>query len=245
MGHPGQGPRIQYQNIACASERVAFPMMSSRRLVKSRLHYNFVSAPPPKAVDASFRCLGIQWKENPRKQISGRACNTKLANAETQEVGTPFQNVLSANNRPGTLPPLSPLPIAHSGEVRHTGRNAGGTPKNDALAPFAGRLKTEADQGGHFILAVSVNGTQASAFTNDGGDPKYNGTIAGTISGNQMRYTYVQPAVNRKGSGFFVPLNNETRPNWGTNANDAVQPIGRLPFQNSKTPSSSASSRIW
>jgi hypothetical protein len=101
---------------------------------------------------------------------------------------------------PAPVQVTTPLPPVHhyNGPPRHTG-----TP-----AQFAGTWKTDTDLGGHFFLALSVNGNQASGtFTNNGGDPKYNGTLTGTVNGNQLRYTYLQPAVNGKGSGFFVFIN--------------------------------------
>lgn len=51
--------------------------------------------------------------------ISRRACNTKLADVDTQDVGAPFQNVPSASNRPAPPPPS---PIAHALGTISTGR---------------------------------------------------------------------------------------------------------------------------
>ena len=52
----------------------------------------------------------------------------------------------------------------------------------------------------------SVTGT----FSDLNGNPQYNGTITGTISGQMLTYTYVQPAINGAGKGGFMMKSNGT-----------------------------------
>ncbi len=98
-------------------------------------------------------------------------------------------------------------------------------PAAPAVSPgWAGRWETRTAQGGHYEIIFVQNGdTVRGAFTDLNGNPKYNGSLSGDVSGTSLLYEYSQPEMQATGKGVFE-LGSSGRAITGTGVvNDAAK----------------------
>lgn len=76
---------------------------------------------------------------------------------------------------------------------------------------FAGVWETIVPEvNAKFRLTLRLNGNNVTGEMINEQDPKYNGTLTGTISNAKLTYTYSEPAVNATGGGFFIVSAGQT-----------------------------------
>lgn len=93
--------------------------------------------------------------------------------------------------------PAAPPPIKSSGHIPK--------PAAPAVSPgWAGRWETRTAQGGHYeIIFVQDGDNVRGAFTDLNGNPQYNGSLSGEVSGTVLLYEYTQPKMEATGKGMF------------------------------------------
>jgi hypothetical protein len=104
----------------------------------------------------------------------------------------------------------TPKPIKSSGKAKpapaQTQPAPASTPLPELSAASAddwvGSWDTTTDQGGHFELVLTQDGDKISGTFHDlNGNPQYDGTLVGTISGRVLTYRFAQ--LKATGTGIF------------------------------------------
>jgi hypothetical protein len=98
--------------------------------------------------------------------------------------------------------PVEPKPIKSTGHMPA----ATPAPAAASAADWVGRWDTTTDQGGHFELVLTQDGDAITGVFRDlNGNPQYNGTLIGTLSGKTLKYRFTQ--LKAAGLGEFSIAN--------------------------------------
>jgi hypothetical protein len=112
--------------------------------------------------------------------------------------------------------PAGPKPIRHSGKARPDANDPEKTSASSSdqaqppltklsaasAADWVGSWDTTTDQGGHFELVLEQDGDKISGTFHDlNGNPQYDGTLVGTLSGRTLTYRFAQ--LKATGTGLF------------------------------------------
>ena len=136
------------------------------------------------------------------KNAGGQSCTTALVSVSEQNIlSLDGKRVLASTGRVLTSTGKRKGPQGGDGLSHPSAESV----SPSLLTPWAGRWNTQTDSGGRFEVNFQIQGGNlVGTFRDLNGNSQYDGTLTGTLTQNQLAYTFRQPKMNVSGRGLFV-----------------------------------------